>query len=413
MRINLERLMRDLESYAQYGKDPLGGITRPSFSEADQVVRERYIGELQKMGLEVTIDGMANIWGRWRGSGEKKGSIVIGSHLDTVPNGGKYDGALGVLAAKEVLMTLMENDITLQHDIEIVSFTAEESNDFKLSTLGSRAFTGRLSLETLKEAADSKGNLLSEAVLKVNGDLDRVFEFEALRKEKKVFVELHIEQGKRLESQQKSVAIIDNMVGVYRCNISVTGEANHSGTTMMNHRSDALTAAAEMVLAVERVCREDETDLVGTVGELHVKPNAVNIIPGQVEFVLEIRGGCYEGIQRVVNDIGSLWEEIAANRNVSISRNVFMDQKPVDFDSEVISILKEAAQELSEPYLTLSSMAVHDAAHMSTITKTAMLFVKSINGISHSPLEYTTPEDIENASNVLLHGVRKLDEKLK
>ncbi|WP_233201535.1 MULTISPECIES: Zn-dependent hydrolase [unclassified Sporosarcina] len=412
LQIQLPRLLDDLDSYAEYGRDERGGITRPSFSPADLEVRIRFIKELQDLGLDITIDGIANIWGKLKGNGKKKGSIVIGSHLDTVPNGGKYDGALGTLVAKEIIRTVIENDITFDHDLEIVSFTAEESNDFGLSTLGSRAFVGKLTEDELRMATDSTGLLLRDALQKVNGDIEQIHEMASMHEEKRIFVEMHIEQGKRLESNDKSVAIINSLVGVYRSKVTVIGEANHSGTTMMSHRFDALTAVSEMILVVEQICGEDETDLVGTVGKLEVLPNAVNIVPGQVEFVLEIRGECQERMDQVVDKIETKWNEVTQRRKVQMSQSILQQQKPTTLNEEIVSILQDSAERISVPYMTLPSMAVHDAAHMSLISKSAMIFVKSIDGKSHCPEEYSTSEDIKIASDVMLNGILTIDQQL-
>ncbi|EGQ26896.1 Zn-dependent hydrolase [Sporosarcina newyorkensis] len=412
MQIQLPRLVDDLESYAMYGRNERGGITRPSFSREDLQVRMRFIKELQDLGLEITVDGIANIWGRLKGSGKKEGSIVIGSHLDTVPNGGKYDGALGTLVAKEIIRTIIEKDITLDHDLEIVSFTAEESNDFGLSTLGSRAFVGMLTEDELRKAADSKGLPLSEALETVDGDINRIHEMATMHDEKKAFVEMHIEQGKRLESNDKSVAIINSLVGVYRSKVTVMGEANHSGTTMMPHRSDALTATAEMILAVEKICGDDETDLVGTVGKLDVQPNAINIIPGQIDFVLEIRGECQERMDRIIDEIEENWRGICKRRDVQFKQSILQQQEPTKLDEKIVSMLQKSAEEMSVPYMTFTSMAIHDAANMSRISRSSMIFVKSIDGKSHCPEEYSTSEDIKIASDVMLNGILAIDRQL-
>jgi hydantoinase/carbamoylase family amidase len=412
MQININRLLTDIEKYANYGKEPSGGVTRPSFSESDIKIRQLFIEELQDMGLEVMVDGAANIWGKLIGSGEQAGSIVIGSHLDTVPNGGKYDGALGVLMAKEIVKTLMENNVTLKHNIEIVSFTAEESNDFNLSTFGSKAFVGRLTPAELKDVSDSNGIKLIDALEKVGGKIDGFKEMHQTQKDKKVFIELHIEQGKRLETKNISMALVDTAVGIYRSEVSVIGEANHSGTTMMDHRKDALTAASEMILEVERLCKANLTDLVGTIGKLTVLPNAVNIIPGQIDFILEIRGESEELIQKTVNDIQECWIKIADKRQITIQQKMMLNQKPATLDMDIISILSKTAEEISEPFLKLASMAIHDAVHMAAVTKSAMIFVKSIDGKSHNPDEYSTSEDIEKVGNLMLHGIIKIDQTI-
>ncbi|WP_066062296.1 Zn-dependent hydrolase [Neobacillus soli] len=411
MKINLNRLLIDLEKYAEYGKNEHGGVTRPSFSKADHRVRQLFIEELEDMGLQVTIDGAANIWGKHKGNGTKKGSIVIGSHLDSVLNGGKYDGPLGVLMAKEIIRTLIEDKVILDHDVEIVSFTAEESNDFNLSTFGSRSFVGRLTVEKLHDARDSKGGLLHDELIKVGGGLDKFPMMVNMQNDKKAFIELHIEQGQRLESANISMAVIYSVVGTFRSFVKVIGEPNHSGTTMMQNRKDALTAAAEMVLEVERYCK-DKGDVVGTVGKLNVSPNAANIIPGQIDFIFEVRAETEEKIENTVEAIQEAWQEIAKRRQVKIQQEVFLDQKPVALDQDIITILENAATEMDEPCLTLPSMAVHDAAHMASITKSAMIFVKSIDGKSHCPEEYSHPNDIEKAGNLILQGIVHIDRAL-
>ncbi|MFK2825751.1 Zn-dependent hydrolase [Bacillus sp. B190/17] len=412
MKINMDRLLLDIEKYAQYGKSEHGGVTRPSFSKADHDVRKLFIQELKDMGLLVTIDGAANIWGRRKGTGKKQGTIVIGSHLDSVPNGGKYDGPLGVLMAKELIKTLIENNIHLDHDLEIVSFTAEESNDFNLSTFGSRAFAGKLTAEVLEKASDSKGTLIKDELEKAGGGLDKFPVMAEAAKQKKAFIELHIEQGKRLESRGLSMAVINKFVGMYRSTVQVIGQANHSGTTMMEHRNDALSAAAEMVLEVERQCREDQTDLVGTVGKLNVFPNATNIIPGHVTFNFEVRGENGQHIHDIVNSIRERWKEIARKRQVDIQEDVFLDQDPIELDHDIVHVLECTAEEMNEPCITFASMAVHDAAHMAAVTKSTMIFVKSIGGKSHCPEEYSVPHDIEKAGNLMLCGVINIDKEL-
>lgn len=412
MQVNIQRLMADIEEYAEYGKNDQGGITRPSFSPADYEVRERFIKEIEDMGLEVTVDGAANIWGRLKGTGKKQGSLVIGSHLDSVPNGGKYDGPLGVLMAKEIIKTLIENNVTLDHDIEIVSFTAEESNDFNLSTFGSRSFVGRLTAEMLENASDSIGTSLNAELMKAGGGLNLFPLMKEMWKEKRAFIELHIEQGQRLESADIAVAVIDKVVGTYRSNVRVIGQSNHSGTTMMEHRQDALTAASEMILAVERQCKEYNSGVVGTVGKLNVSPNAANIIPGQVDFVFEVRGETEGKIQQTIDAVQQVWSEIAQRRRVEVEQQTFLDQKPVLLDEEIVHLLQNTAKQMKEPFMTLPSMAVHDAAHMAKITKSAMVFVKSIDGKSHCPEEYSLPEDIEKAGNLILQGIINIDRKL-
>ncbi len=409
MKIHSERLMNDIKTYATYGEDPAGGITRPCFSEADYAVREKFVHDLKDMGLAVTVDPIANIWGRYTGAATKTKPIVIGSHLDTVPNGGAYDGALGVLIAKEVIQTIIDNNIDLRHPLEVVSFTGEEANDFNLSTMGSRTLRGKIDRETLLQATDSTGTSLAEAVKRAGGNVNEV---PMANKEIASFLEVHIEQGQRLENTDLPVGVVDNIVGIYRDQITVQGKANHAGTTMMEDRADALTAASEIALVVEDVLRKNGTEAVATVGKFDVHPNAANIIPGKVELIVEIRSRSKVERYELRKQMGEAWAKIAERRNVELEITNFLDQAECTFDAGIVHILEQTAEQLDVPYTTFSSMAGHDATHIADIAKTAMLFVKSIGGISHNPDEYSTLEDIETAANILLQAVLKIDKAL-
>src|SRR5699024_7502865 len=235
----------------------------------------------------------------------------------TVPNGGKYDGALGVLVAKEIIQTFIENNVTFNHDIEIVSFTGEEANDFNLSTMGSRSFVGKLKKEDVLDITDSSGKKLTDAFLKGGGGTHLFDLMERERDKKKVFLELHIEQGKRLENKNLSLGIVDKIVGIYRDVITVCGESNHSGTTMMEDRFDALNTASEMTLAVEEEAKKLKSNAVATVGKFNVLPNATNIIPGKVEFILEVRSSSSNEIKNLVKNIRKRWESIANKRSIN------------------------------------------------------------------------------------------------
>jgi hydantoinase/carbamoylase family amidase len=410
MKINIKRLMAEIEHYASYGIQPSGGVTRPSFSEKDYEVRQLFIRQLKDLGLHVYIDSIANIWGTLKGNGTSKKPIVIGSHLDTVPNGGKFDGALGVLAAKEIVQTLTDHQYILNHPLQIVSFTAEESNEFNFSTMGSRAATGKLSTFDLSEASNQEGVSLREAVLQAGGDIDQI---SAIGKDAiAAFFELHIEQGKKLERQNFPLAVVDRIVGIYRDMVTIEGEQNHSGTTMMDERKDALAAAGEMAAAVQKITKALNTSAVATIGKFDVFPNAANIIPGRVEFILEVRSADKQERESLVGSIHQAFNSIKDVHGVSISiKNIYNTQER-EFDEELKGYLESAAKNLQLPYMVLPSIAGHDVMHMADVTKAAMLFVRSINGISHNPAELSLPEDIEKSANVLLEAVLQADKAL-
>src|SRR5699024_2287977 len=275
--------------------------------------------------------------------------------------------------------------------------------------MGSRTYLGKIDRETLEKTTDSTGRKLSDAVKKAGGN---VRDMPISQKEFAAFLELHIEQGKRLEKANLPVGIVDNIVGIYRDKITVRGKANHSGTTMMVDRFDALTAASEIALAVEEVLRENDTDAVATVGKFDVHPNAANIIPGKVELIIEIRSSSKEERSRLNTLIGEKYNEIAERRNVKLEVENILDQQECDFDPDIVSTLQRTVHEMDIEAPIFASMAGHDATHIAEITKTAMLFVKSIGGISHSPEEFTTREDIQTAANVMLQAILNIDETL-
>lgn len=409
MKIDIERLMSNISEYSNYGKDKIYGITRPSFSQSDYKLRRRFTKDLKDMEMEVIIDEIANIWGFYIQNNIDRPPILMGSHLDTVPNGGAYDGALGVLVAKEVIQTIHDYKVNLIHPLSIVSFTAEEPNDFKLSTMGSRVFSRKLSQNLLLSTKDSIGRTLEESVKLAGGDLRKYPQF---NKEFSTFIELHIEQGKRLEEADVPVGVVEDVVGIYRDKITLYGEANHAGTTMMNDRIDALSAASEIVNTVERIMKKNNTEAVATIGEFNTYPNAANIIPGKIEFILELRSASQKERSFLLNNIYLEIKKIGKERKVMFKIENILNQPERKFDKDIIQSLEHTIKDLQIPYINLSSMAGHDAAHMIEKTKTAMLFVRSINGISHSPYEYTTKKDIEIASNILLQTILNLDKQL-
>lgn len=410
MKINIERLMNEIDNYSQYGLILHEGINRPSFSVADNKVRNVFIKQLKQMGMTVRIDAIANIWGKLENCNDKALSIVLGSHLDTVPNGGKFDGSLGVLVAKEIIQTIQENGVSINHHLEIVSFTAEEANEYNLSTMGSRALTGKLDYETLDKAVNSNNVKLSTEVKNAGGDLTKLTEIQ--RKDIAAYLELHIEQGKRLEKENLSIGIVDGIVGIYRDKMVVLGEQNHSGTTMMVDRSDALVASSKIVLEVERIVRDFDSNAVATIGKFKVFPDAANIIPGKVELIIEIRSISSVEREAIKQEINKSLKNIQKRYNVKIVSENMLNQLECSFDDDIVTILQNTAVSLEIPYKTLSSMAGHDATHLAGITKAAMIFVKSIDGKSHSYDELSLSEDIENAANTMLHAVLSVDKKL-
>lgn len=407
--INLARLKTDIEELGKFGENDKGGLDRTTFTSSELAAREWLKSRLKHSHLVVKVDEAANIWGKGKGT-RNLPSIVFGSHIDTVPNGGKYDGALGVLMALEVLRVLEENGIVTRHPLELVSFSAEEPNPFGLSTFGSRAVSGKLTKANIIDVAGTK---LTDALRSAGGSLEQFANCIRKPVELSAYLEVHIEQGKRLVNSAIPIGIVTAITGIYREQITVIGEANHAGTTSMEDRTDALTAASELILSLERAClKHPSTEVVGTIGKITVTPNAPNIIPDKVTMSLEIRGKTSLEIQEVLTAFTLDCLDCKEKRAVKIERNVLLDQAPAKMDEVVMQVIKNSAELLNFPYLVLGSMAGHDAAHMAAITRSGMIFVPSVGGKSHCPEEESRLEDIEKAANVLLHSILLLDEKL-
>lgn len=410
--INIARLNADIEELGQIGINALGGLDRTTFTASELTARNWLKSHLHNLQLLVEIDQAANIWGKRKGE-ELLPSIVFGSHIDTVPNGGKYDGALGVLIALEVMRVLEENEITTRHPLQLVSFSAEEPNPFGLSTFGSRAVTGKLTKRHILNVTDGAGTPLTDALKAAGGDPDNFEKCLLQPEEISAYLEVHIEQGKRLLSRSIPIGIVTVITGIYREEITVIGEANHAGTTLMEDRKDALTAASELILSLERACLiHPSSEAVGTIGKMNITPNAPNIIPDTVCMTLEIRGESSKEIQEILAVFEIACLLVNENRSVQIKRKVILNQPPALMDEFVIQAMMENAETLDYPYYLLGSMAGHDAVHMAAITKSGMLFVPSLEGKSHCPEEESRIEDIEKAANTLLQTILSLDQKL-
>lgn len=413
LRINAVRLQKNIEALARFGLNgATGGLDRTTFTAAELAAREWLEDQLFRLQLEVRVDEAANIWGRRSGSEDALPVIAFGSHIDTVPNGGKYDGALGVLLALEVMQVLADHNAVTRHPLELVSFSAEEPNPFGLSTFGSRAVTGKLSRDDLTGVRNGEGQLLTEALRLAGGNPARFERARRSPEELAAFLEVHIEQGKRLLDRAIPVGIVTAITGIYREEVTVSGEANHAGTTLMEDRKDALMGASEIMLAFEQLCREHPADeVVGTVGRISNEPNAANIIPGQTVFHLEVRAAQQEQKRWVMEAWGVQAASIAKRRGLSLDRRLILDQPSQPMASQLIRLLAAQAGRLGIKTYPLGSMAGHDAAHMASLTSAGMLFVPSLGGKSHCPEEESRIEDIEQAGNVLLQSILALDDE--
>ncbi|MCR5757466.1 MAG: hydantoinase/carbamoylase family amidase [Selenomonas sp.] len=414
LKINRARLLSRLDALGEIGRNSAGGIDRQLGSEADEKGR-LWLRKCwqEELGLQVIADGIANLWGMQPSPSSSK-PILLGSHHDTVPNGGKYDGALGVLMATEILQTLQEQQVKLQHPLQLISFTGEEPNDFSVSTLGSKVLCGRLDAEQVSRMRHRRtGETLPQALARLGGNIQEVDAARLAPNRIAAFLECHIEQGRILDEKRQAIAPVSCITGIYREIITVCGESNHAGTTHYKDRQDALAAAAEIILAAETIMTKfDPAEIAATVGRLKVVPNASNIVPGKVMLSLDLR----TANPRLRQQALAFWQEELANiqsrRSIKIQRELNLDQQEMPMDAEVIQALQDAAESTVQGTEPLVSMAGHDAANMARLTKSGMLFVRTTEGYSHCPRE-TAPDDaIEIAANTLLQAVLLLDRRL-
>jgi N-carbamoyl-L-amino-acid hydrolase len=398
------RMEQRIKALSTYGANEDGGVDRVAFSEADLAGREYIRNLMREAGLTVRMDTAGNIIGRRDGSDLNLPVIMFGSHIDSVPGGGNYDGDVGVIGAIEVAQLLHDNDIRTRHPLEVVSFTDEEGG-----LVGSRAMIGEIGDSTLGVVSHS-GLTIGEGIRAVGGDPNRLELAERKPGELKAFIELHIEQGAILHEEDIDIGVVEGIVGIRWWDVTIEGLANHAGTTPMNRRWDAMVTAAEYILAVNRVATSMPGGQVATVGKLRAEPGAPNVIPGEVVLSLEIRDLSAEKIQRVFDEVVREGERIADARFTPIRYSeIDVASPPAPTDEQMRRIIAASADDLGLSFKFMPSGAGHDAQDMVHIAPTGMIFVPSVNGISHSPKEFTSAEDMANGVSVLLRTVLEID----
>ncbi|WP_017298481.1 Zn-dependent hydrolase [Nodosilinea nodulosa] len=400
--INGKRLNQSIDDLAQIGQLENGGIRRLAFSPEDLQGRELVRRWMVEAGLSICIDTAGNLIGRRPGLTNAP-AIATGSHIDTVPCGGKFDGNLGVLAGIEVARTLQENNITLNHPFEVIVFADEED-----TMIGSRAMAGTASVD----AADyhrKDGRPMDVCIDGAGGNWEQLPLSARSRDDICAFVELHVEQGGVLETAQKQIGVVQGIVGMQRYQIHIKGRPNHAGTTPMDHRQDALVAAAQVVLTVNRLGKRPPGNQVATVGALQVWPNADNIVPGQVQCSLDVRDLNQDVINDLINDFREELVLIARETGTTIDLVPQLDVAPSPAADHIQAIIAEVSDRFGFSHMPMPSRAGHDALEMGRFTDMGMIFVPSEGGFSHSEVEYTTPEECVNGANVLLETVLRLD----
>ena len=404
-RVSEDRLHNILDELATIGRTPEGGVRRLSFSPEDIAGREYCIGLMRDSGLDTRIDPAGNIIGRRAGTDPGAKPILFGSHIDTVPNGGKYDGGLGSLAAIEIQRTLEEHGYRNRHPLEAVIWCDEESG-----LTGSLGYAGHLSREALaRERYD--GSTLAECIERIGGTPELLDGYARTKGDIAAYLELHPEQGGVLDRAAIDIGVVQGIVGISHYELEFLGFPNHAGTTPMNQRQDAMLAASETVIAVNRIVRSHVGTHVGTVGRLNFEPNAPNVVPGRVTLTVEIRDLSNDTIDMLWEGIRIEAEAIAARLEVELNYERSSRVNPAIADIEVQQVVAEAAASLGLSSTAMPSGAGHDAQVLAGIGPMGMIFGPSVGGISHSPLEFTNSADVVNGANTLLQAVLMLDQR--
>ncbi len=406
--INYRRLEENFQRLSVIGRQDGGGITRLAFGEADWEARDVVIGFMKNAGLNIRVDAFGNIIGRREGLYPEKSVVMLGSHIDSVPNGGNFDGVVGVLGAIEALQCLEDQQEQNDHPIEVVVFMAEESSRFGVATLGSKAFCGKLTPPNLDQYKDIDGITLAEAIQQRELAPENIAQAQ-YKGEIKAFLELHIEQGKVLETTNHQIGIVTGIAAPTRFKAIITGQADHSGATPMNMRQDALTAAAEVILLVEQLAKKvSHMGVVGTTGVIKAEPGAMNVIPGRVELGIDIRAIQLASKQWVVNELITGIDQIKTQRGVEIELITLTDEIPVEISKEMVGELQDVCKQHPYPNMLMPSGAGHDAMHLASLAHTGIIFIPCQGGISHNPAEWASMDDIVAGTEILLAAIRKI-----
>jgi len=407
---NIDRITRDILRLSEFTSPTEEGYTRISFSEEDKRSRFHLMQLMEKEAkLAVRIDSAGNIIGRRKGKVDGP-CILMGSHTDTVRGGGRFDGIAGVIAGIEVARIFEENLVETFHPLEVVVFLAEEPSPFGISTIGSRAMTGKLKNDIIRSLKDSEDKSLFEALKQMGGNPSNIAASSKSSEEVLAYFELHIEQGPFLFSSGIPIGVVTGIVGIYRGNIQITGRMDHSGTTPMGARKDALAAASEAVLAFEEICRNID-DVVGTFGRIKVFPNSFNVVPGSVTLGMDLRSLSNTNAKKAISLLHEAFHIIEAKRGVLIDSKIELSSQSVSFNNKLVDRIGKVCNSLSIPFVEMPSGAGHDASHMAEVAPVGMIFIPSKDGRSHCPDEWSEFEHICLGTEVLSEVILLVDKE--
>lgn len=404
MSITIDEIREMIDWISEFGKDETGGVTRLLYTESWLNVQNALKEKFEELGMESAFDSIGNLQGKLAGT--KGGTITTGSHVDTVVNGGKLDGQLGIVGGYLAIKDLVETYGRPKKDLAVISIAEEEGSRFPTVFWGSKNLFGLECREEVANIEDIDGIRFTDAMHQCGFDFAE--EENTLLKDTERFLELHIEQGNTLEMEEKSVGIIHGIVGQKRYNIVLKGEANHAGTTLMKYRHDVVQVYAKIVTEAVAMAKQVGDPLVITFGKINVRPNTVNVVPGEALFTMDCRHTDEKVLREFTAQVESMMERAAAEEGVEIEIDCWMDEKPVPMDEGMITIIEEACKEKGLNYRRMHSGAGHDSQIIAPRIPTGMIFVPSIRGVSHNPAEDTTLEDLKQGIEALEAALYKL-----
>lgn len=406
MGITAEEIKQMLDWLSEYGSDETGGMTRLLYTDSWLKAQKGLKKKFEELGMETCFDAVGNLKGIIAGTEEGAGTVATGSHVDTVVNGGKLDGQLGIIGGYIAVKNLLENYGKPKKNLAVISIAEEEGSRFPTVFWGSKNLFGLADEEEVMNIEDIDGVRFTDAMHQCGFDFSQGEP--SLLADTEQFVELHIEQGNTLEMEQKSVGIIHGIVGQKRYNIYLNGEANHAGTTLMKYRHDVIQVFAEIVTEGIKRAKEAGDPLVLTFGKINVKPNTVNVVPGEALFTMDCRHTDEKILKEFTEEIEQMMREKASQAGADIEIDCWMNEKPVPMDEKMTRIIEESCKEKELNYRIMHSGAGHDSQIIAPRIPTGMIFVPSIKGISHNPKEDTSLEDLKQGIEALELALYKL-----
>jgi N-carbamoyl-L-amino-acid hydrolase len=409
MHIESEWLEQQIDSLAAISEEPAPVVTRILFSDADLRARQHVKQICRDLQLTVTEDAVGNIFARWQGSNPELPAVATGSHIDAIPNAGRYDGVVGVLGALAAIRSLRAADFKPQRSIELIVFTSEEPTRFGIGCLGSRLMSGALQPERALALTDVDGVTLGRWLEKIYGVEPNVSSAAKPKGTYAAFIELHIEQGPLLERAGIEIGVVESIAAPATLRVQITGEGGHAGAVLMPDRHDALLAGAEIALAVERAARESQSrDAVATTGVFRIQPGAVNSVPFRADLEIDVRDINVDARDAALERIQAEITAITQRRGVSATTGVLNRDAPATCDPALIKTIEHGAANLRFPSLRMVSRAYHDALFMAQISPSAMIFIPCRDGVSHRPDEFASPQAIAGGTRLLAEALREL-----